>query len=626
METHEQIRSRILRAAARQWGYQESDMDLEAFDPLVRLLVEACAGEVARLERTLVDSETRILERMLEQLTPEVLTGPLPAHGMAFLRALSGTETVTPELQCYATVERRKEKLPVYFSPLLETEVVNGSVACLELGGEHLYRIGEDLQRERIAAGTPGLAERGSTLWLGVELDTRVTSVAGLRFYFNWLNAARLTDNLEWLRRADWSCGGRPLRVVPGMVSATPHDRGEVASLLQREYSHYQRTAAGILQYYAPHLATVTGFAEGPPPEDLRELMRTYPPEFEAHYRLEDLAALDRKLLWIRVAFPTQLTRQEVQSTTCALNAIPVANLRRHQAEGRMRDQVNIIPLDTESFYFDTLTVRNRNGMAYDEVPLTNIRSYRAGQYSIRRRDTGKFGEREAARSLLGLLDVLRDESAAFSAYGKDSLVTKVTALNQQLKDLEQQVNERGGSGAGLAFLVASPLVNDRYLDVTYLSTRAEDGNGIIAGQTLDLHRFAGVDRKSMRLLTSTTGGRAPLSSQERKYAYKKAIISRGRIVSREDIRAFCQAALGDLLTGEIVTRKGFAYGTGPESGLAPELQIGLELATPPDADAAGKLESRLAELERELNFYSAGVLPIRVVTGTATPAQPIRP
>ncbi|MEM9258411.1 MAG: hypothetical protein AAGA62_02125, partial [Bacteroidota bacterium] len=553
MDTQEQIRNRILRAAARQWGHQESEMDLEAFDPLVRLLVDACSGETARLERLMVDSETRILERMLEQLSPEVLTGPRPAHGIAYLRALSGTELVTTELQCYATREEQKEKKEIYFSPLGNYPVVNGTIACLELGGELLYRVDENFQRELMARSGQRVPRRSSNLWIGLELDRKVTSLNGLRFYFNWLNAPHLEDNLEWLRHARWSCGGRPLTVAGGLRPQHRGEREEVVSFLNREYSRYHRSRTRILDRYAPHFVNLRGFADDAQPDDLTAFFQEYPKELEEVYALEDLTGLDRKLLWLRVDFPTQLVREDLLATTCAVNALPVGNLRRHRTEGRLRDQVNIIPLETENYYFDLLDARNRSGNAYDEVPLTNIREYRAGQYSVRRQDTGKFGEREAGRALLNLLDVLRDESAAFSAYGQDALRTKITGLNQQLKDLEQLVSERGGGSSGLAFMIVRPLERDRYLDVVFLSTQGSAGNGLLAGQELDLVRFTGIDRKTLRLLTTSTGGREPLSRQDRKYAYKKAIISRGRVVSREDIRAFCEAAFGADLTGGVL-------------------------------------------------------------------------
>ena len=617
MDGQEQIRNRLLRAAARHWGYQESDMDLQAFDPLVRLLVEACSGEVARLERMLAESETRIMERLLEQLAPEVTTGPRPAHAVAYVRALNGTESVTPELQLYTSVERRGVKEEVYFRPLAPTQVVNGRIACLEVGGTALLRIGDKQGREKIAAGTGGPAERGSTIYLGLDLDRRVTSLSSLRFYFNWINAVRPDDNLEWLRQAEWSCGGHQLFVEnQSDTLRNPHGAAGNFTFLEGEYRRYPREITEVSGYYARNIVTVKSFSPSEVDPDLADLARFYPEEFEQWYPAEKLVALDRKLVWIRVTFPTQMSARELLATNCVLNPVVVANLRPHTVAGRLRDQVNIIPLPTDHHYFDVLSVRSRRGLAYDEVPLTNIRRYQAGQYSVRRRDTGKFEHRDAGRMLYQLLDLLREESAAFSAYGKDALQSKITALDQHLKDLEQQLQAEPEGSGSRAFVVVSPLAEDRFVDVEYLSTQAEAANDILAGDSLEMVRFAGLDRKSLHLVTSTVGGRAPLSFQERKYAYKKAIVSRGRVVTREDIRAFCEADLGKMLTGGVRIRKAYAQGTGGHHGVERILEVSVGIGGD-DAAVAG---TRLAELERQLNRQSAGILPIRVVAYQSEP------
>ena len=112
----------------------------------------------------------------------------------------------------------------MYFSPIRDTQVTDATVAYLELGGKQLVQIGD--QRQRIASGSSGHEAHGSTLWIGLELGDGVDSLAGMRFYFNWLNAPNLPDKLEWLRWAKWSCGGHPLLTDArgeGIDAGAPH-------------------------------------------------------------------------------------------------------------------------------------------------------------------------------------------------------------------------------------------------------------------------------------------------------------------------------------------------------------------------------------------------------------------
>ena len=49
----EAIKSRMFKNAARFWGYADADMD--AFDPLVRLMIEACAVESYKINDDIIN-------------------------------------------------------------------------------------------------------------------------------------------------------------------------------------------------------------------------------------------------------------------------------------------------------------------------------------------------------------------------------------------------------------------------------------------------------------------------------------------------------------------------------------------------------------------------------------------
>ena len=70
--TKEAIASRMFRNAAQIWDY--NDTDLDSFDPLVRLLIEACAVEIYNINHEIANVQERMLERLAKLLTPEVNT------------------------------------------------------------------------------------------------------------------------------------------------------------------------------------------------------------------------------------------------------------------------------------------------------------------------------------------------------------------------------------------------------------------------------------------------------------------------------------------------------------------------------------------------------------------------
>lgn len=614
MESKDEIKQRLLRAAARAWGIEESRMDLEAFDPLVRLLVEAQSGEFARLERTLVESEARILERMLEQLSPEILTGPRPAHAIATARSIRPKDVVDTTHQFYLTRDTGSEKVDVHFTPLADYTVYDAAVQAMEVGGRIVYSQSISGGKERLIRDGKGGPEAASTIHIGVHLDGKIEDVYGLRFYFHWLNAARQDELLLYLKMAEWSVNGKPIDVHHGLFSESKPRSQEVESSLADEYSRYARSRREIEEEYQDNFVTLVGL-DPKVHGDISANKTFYPKVLEDSYELKDLAALRDNLFWVTVKFPVQFPAKTLLTTICAVNAFPIVNYQLHQKKGNLRDQVNIIPLPTDDYYFDVVRVENAAGERYHEIPLTNIRNYAAGQFSVRWRDVAKLDKRAASLALMNLLDALRDESSAFSAYGLDTISTKIAELNQNIKGLEQLVLEQNHPIGHLAFLVAKPRVKDRNLIVKYLSSSGSKANGVLGETKLNLRRSGRINRKTIFTITSSRGGARPLGAQDRKYAYKKAIISRGRVVSREDIRAFAGAHFVDEIAG-IEINKGYSTGLGPWQGLMRTIEVSIRFKPESlEASDPARIAIRMIKLEKELNRNTSAVLPIRVIS-----------
>src|SRR2546423_14597202 len=81
-ESRHHIKTRMLKNAARSWGYPETEAE-NNFDPLVAMLLASCSTELEKISGEIHASRARVLERLVQLLSPDVLTGALPAHGIA---------------------------------------------------------------------------------------------------------------------------------------------------------------------------------------------------------------------------------------------------------------------------------------------------------------------------------------------------------------------------------------------------------------------------------------------------------------------------------------------------------------------------------------------------------------
>ena len=66
----DQIKNRMLKRASKMWGYSELESE-SAFDPVLELILSACASELEKLHFEQENSRTRITERILEVIFPD---------------------------------------------------------------------------------------------------------------------------------------------------------------------------------------------------------------------------------------------------------------------------------------------------------------------------------------------------------------------------------------------------------------------------------------------------------------------------------------------------------------------------------------------------------------------------
>ncbi|MBL7795253.1 MAG: type VI secretion system baseplate subunit TssF [Saprospiraceae bacterium] len=616
MDTREEIRSRMLRDVARIWGYQETEMDEKAFDPVVGLLIGACASEFERLQQEMGNSRQRVLEQLATTLTPEVLMTPTPAHAVLHVRALEPETFILPTHQVYYSKTVGDADKEIYFSTAEPYRLVNGCVRYVAAGGK-VFDVQSDMpRREKVLESDTFRKNRPApTFWIGLELDARITALNGISFFFNWKNDPRLRSFLRQLPYCRWYIGARELATETGVRPQYPPQARENSGAFTDDFSPAQRTRRRVQAYYQPHFITLRGSATGDE-FALENLKKNYPEEFESLFPHEDLLDLKEKVLWLRVEFPEYFPVEALVNTECLINCVPVLNKQFHSENYRLPELINILPLHCDDFFFDVHRVVNEQDIPYAAHPLANLRNLETGTYTLRTRGAGKMDSRAASQHLYHLLDLLRDESAAFAAYDLNTMNEKIRNLNKEIAALEQQVREADIQREEVPYLVVKPPKGARNPSavVEFWSTTGELANDIPSGLKLDMYATRGFDRNSILLVMPTTGGSNRKSASVAFYEFKKSLTTRDRIVSKEDIKTFCFAAFGKRLE-QVFIQKGLHISDLPHEGMVRTLDVILQPAatlTPQDMQDWNAL---CFELETELNEKSSGLLPIRVLT-----------
>jgi len=133
-ESKEKIKSRMIKNASRLWGYHDTETE-SSFDPLVGLLIGALASELEKISGEIHNSESRVVEKLVEILTPDSVVGAYPSHGILCAQPNQPTFEIHPSAQFYlsrkvknALDNSRTEQQNTFFTPAGSYKLFNGKV------------------------------------------------------------------------------------------------------------------------------------------------------------------------------------------------------------------------------------------------------------------------------------------------------------------------------------------------------------------------------------------------------------------------------------------------------------------------------------------------------------------
>jgi len=607
------VKSRLTRQAAELWGYTEADLD--GFDPLVNLLLEACAVEFEKIGQELHNTQYRLIERLATLLNPDVVDAPHPAHAIAQARAREAVVKLPEDAQFIfepPTVGRKVAGQEMFFSPLQSTHLVSGSVRCLATDSV-VWQIEPSGQKRVVAqAVTPPPTEH-RRLWIGLDLPTEGVDLSDLTFYFDWLNEPRRASYAAFLPGERWLMGNVELTAVQGLPE--PSQVAGASSPLDGEYDFLRRAEQQIRALYAPSFAQLSAPANAL----AAYVRRAYPAELTAAFASPDteLQALSQPLVWLEVRFAHALPPEAFDQLVCALNCFPVLNRRLHKVLFRLQPALNLFPLASEEPFLAVRDVYSLSNVVYRSTTLSDLSEGATDTYTLRTHGVGRFDTRTGREALRELLELLRDESRAFTAAGTDFIGSILRELDQNLARLEERLDRRRAAEQPVPYLLLRPQnVNDSvYLE--YWSSNGEGGNRLPAGSRLRIYDGHYIDE--VRLLTTTGGGRERPRPEERTHALRRNLLARNRLVTLADIKAACWAELGPHLAA-ITVEKGFQTGATPTAGFIRCIRIHL---TPnvPSRLTAPEWQRAAQELQTFLAGQSAMNLPYEVIVKTAVAA-----
>jgi hypothetical protein len=600
-EQKERIKDRMLKTAARLWGYPDAEVET-SFDPVVQLLLEACASELEKISGEAEVSHARLVERLAQIMMPEPITSSQPAFGILHANCNEQSATLTPDHQFFYSLKNGFNSQDLFFMPLTDHRLFRGHIRYSVIGGK-LFETRENWFKEQVLQGSLQPDTPPNHLWLGLATGDAIASAEGLSFFFDLRNVHLQEMFYHYLPLAKFYVGDTLLQVKSGYIHSKSDAEEEVAAIMQPAFDTNTRYSQQVLQRFKHHFLTIASDvalpAATPLPVEVKQVFG------------DDANKLQQDITWIRIEFPATIRHSLLEDLYVSINCFPVINKKRNEQSQRLNRYLNIMPLHTNDIYFDVKRVYDVGGTDYHIRNFTSSGEMQEGELVIRSSGIGRFDTREAKEIIAYLIEVIRDESALFEEVRNDYVASRMRELHQLIASLEEQLQPATNRG-NIPYLMIKPKENADYLFIEFFTTNGSTANNIRMGSRMQEYGSVQFQPNTITLLSNTQGGKDRLNIDEKINLYRYHLLTRNRIVTPEDMKALCKMVMGNELKAVTIT-KGVSVKPGESEGYSRTIDLKITLAKPENLYAEGSLVYMKDEILSQLRENGTNNYPYRV-------------
>ncbi len=603
--TRERVRNRMLKRASEIWGFPESEMD--DFDPLVNLLLEACSVEFEKIACEIGKTQNRMLERLARLLYPGMIDVN-PAYGIIRARSSEPITVLNRDEQFIykpSGNDRKRDQLKteLFFSPVNQTKIFDGNISYLATARE-LFSITDGFQKMHISSSSGKPVSLQHAVWIGLDLNEEIYSANEISFFFNWANQPESNNWYPHLQYTEWLLESHVVSKQAGLQMADPD--AEPVTYLEGAFDPMQNIESHVNELFDRHfirLSVKESF------DDLKIKRRLYPRAFEQIFDEKDLQELKEPLLWIEVRFPSVFTAEALDTLIISMNAFPVINRKLNKLTYKLVQNLNIVPLEMEGSFLSIREITNSHGQSIKLVPFAKPAGLMPETYTLRF-GINRFDERNSYETLVNLTELIREESSFFSSMGEDFLIHHIRELNQVLARIEDKVKMMNKNQSPFPYLAVKPKQLNGNIMVEFWSCNGELANRIPLGSKLISYKSSNVKTNEIFFITSTYGGRDKFNDAEKIDQYRKSLLSHNRVVTLEDLKLFIRTDLGSMARS-ISYKKIYVMGDRPMEGFIRCMQI--EITPEPGSLEPAEWDERLRSLTLKLEKQSVNNIPYRL-------------
>jgi hypothetical protein len=595
------VKENIYARLGEEWDHTGRD-----FDPLVDLLVGACASEIKNIYEAIDGSDRRIVKKLAELMAPQ------QAHLAAAARALAAVTPTGSMAHLAETTSFRcdTEAGSFYFTPAFTCTLLNSSLKVV--GSDGLIFEYKPAQEK-----PTGQFTHVSKILLGFEAPKPIASFDNILFYFNLLGQNSQLLFLNALDQGQWKINGQLVKKTRGF-RAEPLPFGA-------QLETGQASIRQIEEIYRPYFFTTREYGENALlTRNISEVVVSWLRENHTdtpglEQQAQALSPVEDNFFWIEIQLPYPVQVYELEKNfRCATNIVPVINRQlqvKDDADTFLnRPLVDVISLTPEKPFLGVHQVENcQNKEIFSDLPFNQLQGSRRPAYSIRYGGVGRIDNFNTWNRLSYLLSLFREEHRYQEVLERIGAKVSIEELHLLVGDKILKDEPQPAAGENPVYFFLHPgeaSLSSIRARISYWTTDGAKANRIPAPRTLVCDPpDPGIHKEGITLLTAPAGGKDAPDETQGYQLLRDSLLQKDKIVTAADVRHFCFSYLGKPLQA-VALQPGFRVDPRPEGGFNRVSQVCLTVEEP--ADPAWQDKCR--ELEYLLNEKSAGVVPYTVL------------
>lgn len=567
----EAIKSRMLQNATKLWGVK----NMQLLDPFVKLLIDAFSTEVFKANNEIQSVNGRILEKLAKLLTPSQYSHPTPSHAIAFCMPEEDREILMEHSEFFLKKQlnslrknQSDRQVEVSLTPVENIALLKAQTGMMIVANT-VYSVDNQLNKIPITR-LPVDVENYRKIKLAIDVSDYTSEAFPEKITLYCSNPTY--ENIDFvyqlLPHINVTLNGIPL-IVNQRIAEVEGLESEGFESIFEEQSIRQKIKNDVKNIYSNRFIELEGIY----PSMFKQIKEGLPQDLDDGSSVWE-AYRNKKYIWLEMEFPPQYSAEILENFLFVLNAFPVYNRAWKKTEYALDIMGNNIPLETneDEFFLYVDEVIDGQGKSYFEIPFTPNDSMDRGLYTIRKGGMERFTSRNATDLMSHIMELLRDEVAAFSIINRDKVKDVLGEISEKMKTLMKKVEIANRElQEDINYVIIEPLENAAHTYATFWVSHCTLANNLRPGTEF----YSQKKLQHITLITETTGGAEEQKQSDTILAYKYALTTRDKIISVEDVKNYCRMTLKDKLKN-INVKRGIMVSDKPKEGFIRTVDINI--------------------------------------------------